>query len=83
LGLIIELLKITSATTAKVWARWLNPVGRAFDHFHNRGESHIAFDAINSHTQAIARRRERDHHGAAIRVREPKSAGQDSFDENF
>src|ERR1043166_8068706 len=73
LRFIIQLLKIATATTAKVRARWRNPGrGRRNDFFY-RSKRDISLHSIDTHPHPIAWRRQGDHHRLAICMSETET----------
>src|ERR1041385_869002 len=80
LGLVTHLLKVTTTAAAKIRTRRLDALRRRLDAFNDRGEADCALLSINPHAQAIAGRRERDHHGLAFRVSEAETSRNDALD---
>src|SRR2546421_21291 len=83
LGLVIHLLKITTAAPAKIGTRWFDPIGRWFDDLFDRSERDAGLHSFDANAQTIVGRSERHHHGLAIGMRQTESARQDSFDCDF
>src|SRR3954469_5705312 len=83
LSLVSQLLKVTATTPAKVRTRRLKALRRRLDDFDDRGEADCSLLSIDLHAKAIARRRERDHHGLAVRMSEAQASGEDSFNGDF
>src|SRR5947208_12956877 len=79
LGLVIHLLKITTAAPAKIGTRRFDPIRRWFDDLFDRSKRDAAFHSFDANAQAIAWRRERHHHRFVIGMRQTEPARQDSF----
>src|SRR2546423_13439625 len=83
LGLVIHLLKITTAAPAKIRTRRFDPIRRRFDDFFDRSERDAPLHSFDANAQAITGRSKRHHHRLAIGMRQTESARQDSFDCDF
>jgi hypothetical protein len=83
LGVVINLLKITTAAPPKIWTRRFDSIRRWCEDLFDRSEGDAAFYSIDADAQAIAGRSECHHYCLAIGMRQTESARQNSFDGDF
>ena len=81
--LIVELLKVAAATSAKIRTRRLDSRGGWLNHLLDRSKRNVSLYPIDAHTHAIARRSECDHYRAAVSMSQAQTAGQNAFDDDF
>ena len=56
LGLIVQLLKITTTAAAKIWTGGLDAISGGFENFDDRSKRNASFLMLDLYTQTITRR---------------------------
>src|SRR6266404_1153249 len=73
LGLIIQLLKVATATSAEVRTWRLNTDWRGFENLFDGSKCHLAAQAIDPHPHNVAGRGQRDEQGQSFRMRQAET----------
>jgi len=74
LRFVTQLLKVATATAAKVRARRLNAGFGRRNYFFYRGKDHAPLHAVDANADKIAGGSQSDHHGAVICMSETEAA---------
>src|SRR6267378_6453061 len=83
LGLVVHLLKVTTAATAKIWTGRLDAIRRWGNYLLDYRERNVPFHSIDANSQTISRGGQRHHDRAALSMGQSKSARQNSFNCDF